>query len=444
MSFRSGRVRDFYLLTTEVENIFINEYMPQAPGDYVKVYLYALLYSKQEMGLTHQAIARQLKLTESEIDRAWKYWEDMGVVKRERTGSDSLEYDVIFVNLRELMYANNAGANEAQQALPQNGERLSAAESLADRPSEELCEEENKALFDYVEDLKGMTLSAKELREIASWRSDLSASADVIKAAFQHCYEKGKTQLRYVEAVVREWTERGIKTGDEARELAEQSSKRFGEYKRILSSLGIVGRVATDAERDLIDKWFDEMGFSLERILEACGKTIGIQNPNVNYVNKILENWQKDAATYGRSVNQKTTVNQAALKEYYEYLRHEAEKKSHDAKAEIYEKLPRIEEIDGELVELGSRLSRALLGGSSENVDQIRKLMMLHEEERAVLLTENNYPLDYTDIKYLCQECKDTGIDESGRRCKCSKERIGEAEIWLNAKKNAKNKNEKK
>ena len=408
MSFRSGRVRDFYLLTTEVENIFINEYMPQAPGDYVKVYLYALLYSKQEMGLTHQAIARQLKLTESEIDRAWKYWEDMGLVKREITGSGKLDYDIVFVNLRELMYANYAGMAEAQQAPSQSGEGLSTAETPVDRPSEELCEEENKVLFDFVEDLKG------------------------------------KTQLRYVEAVVREWTERGIKTGDEARELAEQSSKRFGEYKRILSSLGIVGRVATDAERDLIDKWFDEMGFSLERILEACGKTIGIQNPNVNYVNKILENWQKDAATYGRNVNQKTTVNQAALKEYYEYLRHEAEKKSQDAKAEIYEKLPRIEEIDGELVELGSRLSRALLGGSSENVDQIRKLMMLHEEERAVLLTENNYPLDYTDIKYLCQECKDTGIDESGRRCKCTKERIGEAEIWLNAKKNAKNKNEKK
>ena len=47
MNFKTERIKDFYLLATEVENIFINEYLPQAPGDYVKVYLYALLYAKQ-------------------------------------------------------------------------------------------------------------------------------------------------------------------------------------------------------------------------------------------------------------------------------------------------------------------------------------------------------------------------------------------------------------
>ena len=33
MSFEREEIRDIYLLTTEVENIFINEYMPGAPGD---------------------------------------------------------------------------------------------------------------------------------------------------------------------------------------------------------------------------------------------------------------------------------------------------------------------------------------------------------------------------------------------------------------------------
>ena len=50
MNFKTERIKDFYLLATEVENIFINEYLPQAPGDYVKVYLYALLYAKQRDG----------------------------------------------------------------------------------------------------------------------------------------------------------------------------------------------------------------------------------------------------------------------------------------------------------------------------------------------------------------------------------------------------------
>ena len=55
MSFKREKIRDIYLLTTEVENIFINEYMPQAPGDYVKVYLYGLLYSGNGEAMTGTA-----------------------------------------------------------------------------------------------------------------------------------------------------------------------------------------------------------------------------------------------------------------------------------------------------------------------------------------------------------------------------------------------------
>ena len=47
MSFTREKIRDFYLLATDVENIFINEYMPAAPGDFVKVYLYGLLLQSE-------------------------------------------------------------------------------------------------------------------------------------------------------------------------------------------------------------------------------------------------------------------------------------------------------------------------------------------------------------------------------------------------------------
>ena len=46
--------------------------------------------------------------------------------------------------------------------------------------------------------------------------------------------------------------------------------------------------------------------------------------------------------------------------------------------------------------------------------------------------SENNFEEDYTDIKYSCSKCNDTGITEDGTRCSCTKQRIGEAEIWQN------------
>ena len=81
MNFKSGRIKDFYLLATDVENIFINEYMPAAPGDYVKVYLYALLYAKQGLEMTHENLARELGMSAETVDEAWTYWAKMGTVK---------------------------------------------------------------------------------------------------------------------------------------------------------------------------------------------------------------------------------------------------------------------------------------------------------------------------------------------------------------------------
>ena len=46
MKFKRKESKDYFLLVTSVENIFINEYMTAAPGDYVKVYLFALMYAE--------------------------------------------------------------------------------------------------------------------------------------------------------------------------------------------------------------------------------------------------------------------------------------------------------------------------------------------------------------------------------------------------------------
>ena len=93
-------------------------------------------------------------------------------------------------------------------------------------------------------------------------------------------------------------------------------------------------------------------------------------------------------------------------------------------------KIPRIREVDEDLLELGQNISRAVLSGDSLKLNEMKRLMKLLEEERAVLLTENNYREDYTDVKYACDKCGDTGMTEDGNRCSCTKERMGEAELW--------------
>ena len=57
-------------MTTDIENIFINEYMPAAPGEYVKVFLYGLLYSQNSGQMTHKKMASQLGMTEAQVEEA--------------------------------------------------------------------------------------------------------------------------------------------------------------------------------------------------------------------------------------------------------------------------------------------------------------------------------------------------------------------------------------
>ena len=105
MSFTKEKIKDFYLLTTEVENIFINEYMPTAPGDYVKVYLYGLLYSQTQDNMTYKEMAKQLNLSERQIDDAWNYWQRMGVIEKHSKGQGLfLDYDIEYKQLRGMMY----------------------------------------------------------------------------------------------------------------------------------------------------------------------------------------------------------------------------------------------------------------------------------------------------------------------------------------------------
>jgi len=283
-----------------------------------------------------------------------------------------------------------------------------------------------------IEKISGKMLSPKETQEIYSWIKDVKAKPDIIQYAWQYCYAKGKTNIKYIEKVVLQWTEDGYENVDEVKEHLGNLDQKYMTQKRILQALGL-NRGATEAEKKLIDIWMNEMNFSLERILEACGTTVSIPNPNLAYVNKVLENWHKEANSAGRDVNKKATVTQAVLNKYMDYLRKKEEKEAQERKTEIYKLIPRVEEIDREISLLSSSISRNLLSGRNKSViTESRKKLNNLEEERAVLMTEKNYPIDYTDIRYSCELCKDTGITDSGTRCSCTKKRIEEAEVWQN------------
>ncbi|MBQ4650522.1 MAG: DnaD domain protein [Firmicutes bacterium] len=426
MSFTKGKVRDYYLLTTDVENIFINEYMPGAPGEYVKVYLYGLLYAQQGLNMSHETLAAQLNLTSDQVVSAWSYWESMGIVKRifsSRPGP--YNFDIEFASIREKMYGNVPSEIHEERASDDELTDFAGSEVLVDTGLKEL--------YDDLEDILGRLLSNEEQKTISGWTGE-GITYELIREAYRYCCGKGQTSMKYISKVIMAWKEKGLLEKEDILDYIKKLEERYGLYRKVLNSLGL-RRNATSAEKQMIDGWVEELGFNEERILAACDTTLSAANPNLRYVNKVLLNWREEAADMGRDVNQKVTVTQAVLNKYYEFLRDEAQAKAEARRKEVYEAVPALAGIDQELTSLGSKLSRGLLSGMTrDQIEEARKQMAMLEEERAVLLTENNFAVDYTDIKYSCERCSDTGVDENGLRCSCIKDRTGEAEIWQNQK----------
>lgn len=425
MNFTKEKNKDFYLLTTSVENIFLNEYMPGAPEDYTKVYLYGLLYAQSQEEMTHEGLAKQLQLSEDVVDEAWDYWAKMGVVEKvfNFNKNSTFNYDISFINLRGLMYGNDSGGT-FKHPVTENGEKTETPD---------FDEDATKSLIVKIEGMLGGIVSPKDLQTIISWQNDFGASPELIYTAYEYCMERQKNNVNYIEKVLISWIKEGLRTPEEVEKYIQAVGEKNNNYKRILRSLGL-NRGPTEAEKRVMDSWFDKMCYNIERVLEACDRTISTTNPSIQYVNKILENWSKEANNRGQDVNAKI-ISQGELRRYYDYLRTKEEEEANKRKEKVYDEIPRIAEIDREIGELNSELIRKLLTGTNTNQKQeSKKMMELLKQERAVLLTDNNYPIDYTDIKYSCTKCNDTGTDENGQRCSCQRERIGEAELWLKKK----------
>ncbi|MFO7887327.1 MAG: hypothetical protein R6U59_03335, partial [Eubacteriales bacterium] len=86
---------------TNFENIFINDFMPQADGLFVKVYILGYKYSEDvEDDFSNISISKNLNISEEEIDEAWSYWEEQGIVRKHY--KDTGRYDIEFLNLKQL------------------------------------------------------------------------------------------------------------------------------------------------------------------------------------------------------------------------------------------------------------------------------------------------------------------------------------------------------
>lgn len=408
MGFRKEKINDYFLLDTNVENIFINEYMASAPGDFVKVYMFARMYAELEADITNEEIAKHLAMDHEDVLKAWTYWERMGTVRKIRKSpEDKFDYDIEFVVLKEQLY----------------GEKKSRKRFVVDPGAQGFLEDkEIKGMFAQIEKIAGRTIPSTEMMEIMSLINDFSAAPEVIVYGYSYCIQKKHDNIKYITTVIRKWTEEGLRDVISVEKYLSENDKKQHLYRRVFRALGF-SRNATEEEQRIMDTWFETMGFSLEKVLSACSKTSGISSPNINYVNKVLVNWYEEQK--GRDAGVRKDVTTGEIMKYYEALRLKDEEEAEARRAQVYEKVPRIRDIEREINTSSAEISKIIISDRVDRkkaMEEIRTRVDSLNMEKAFLLTDNGFEMDFMDIKYRCPKCKDTGMLETGEKCQCFRE----------------------
>lgn len=326
---------------TTVSDIFIDQYMPKANGEFVKVYLYLLRATGSGAGIaTISEIADHFSNTEADIIRALNYWASEGILQVQ-TGADG---QIIGINLCSLSVsgmqaaqsniqsavADNAAQNNLQNSVVNNAAQNILQNSVVNNAAQNISTVNIRMQDSVVEKLKSQTpdktassqkeytldeikefrknpdiselffiietylkhtLSSSDTNMVLYWLDELHFSTDLVEYLVEYCITKGHSSLRYMNKVALGWADAGIKTVDQAKDDAAAHSQI---YYSVMKALGITGRNLVDSEVSLINKWVGEYGFDIELVKAACSKTISaIQKPSFEYTDSILANWRK-------------------------------------------------------------------------------------------------------------------------------------------------------
>lgn len=325
------------LEVTILSNRFIDNFMPRANGEFVKVYIYLLrAVSSSPSSFSLEHMADRLFCTERDIFRALKYWEGEKILSLTYTTDRQLSRITLLEPFADAGHMESSASSEnifstagtssspvsAQMAAgisqpvaltgsaPKNVSLSSSNSAVSGGTSSELStsadyirsltpdhiselkqNEEVSQLLYIAEQYLAKTLTPTEMQKIFFFYDELHMSADLIEYLVEYCVSRGRKSMRYIETVALAWTRDGVTTVEMARDASSRFSK---DYYTILKAMGISGRNPVENEISYIDTWRKTYGFDLELIQEACSRTVlSTGQPSFQYADKILSGWKK-------------------------------------------------------------------------------------------------------------------------------------------------------
>ena len=224
---------------TNVENIFIYAYLPEAEEKTVKVYLYGLYLCQKGDDYTLEEMANSLKTSVDDVINSFKYWEEFGLV-------DIISDDPYIV---EYLPIGLSGA----------------------KPRKVNVEKYTQFNRSVQEIISGRMISINEYSEYFRLIETFNIKQEALLMIVQYCVDiKGNNiGFKYISAVAKDFASRGITTPEKVDKELEYYIVRSKEITQILSALSL-NRKPEIEDVKLLAKWTGELGFEIPSIVCAA------------------------------------------------------------------------------------------------------------------------------------------------------------------------------
>lgn len=248
---------------TSIENLFIMEYMPIAPGEFVKVYLFMRMLALHPEACGDIAeLARLIGLDAATVTDALAFWERQGLMQRVRDNPPAYvilpmrapktaQYDRDYYKYRDF---DNQLAN-----LFTSGVMRPAQFRMANEWLDELGLSQD-AIFAILK------------FELAHTRAKKPDPEKIFKSANKRATAFAARDIKTLDAVERE-----LASDTRVEKLAIEVLKQFSYH-----------RSPTLPEMRLATKWMDEWKLTEKQIIAGCAETVKAQNPSFAYLDAVL------------------------------------------------------------------------------------------------------------------------------------------------------------
>lgn len=263
-----------------VSTDFIENYMTDTHGDYVKVYLYILNMAIKNESSQPRSIAKKLKMMEGDVLNAIEYWQERGLLSSDGENitigisafnnepndkDETVSHDPMYTKKTAVQVNTDPIANK------QLSEIASIAQGLLDKP-----------------------LTDNDLSTLYWFYDNLGFSAELIMMLLEYCVSKNKRDMRYIEKVAISWHENGINNIEAAEKYMHDESESRQTYYELKKLFNITDRNFTKTEEMMLDQWSNEYKMSSEMIALAYEYCImSINKLSFQYMDSIIKNWHK-------------------------------------------------------------------------------------------------------------------------------------------------------